>query len=153
MENTDINSAIEEKVAAYQAAELAKVQEKIERKAAALREKLAKEIEARRQAEQAQAEAMEKLAALPQQCGYSNAADLIRALSVLLTDKERAKLFAAPKKQACKTRRGPGNGLSDEERAEIAKLRAENVPTTEIAKKFNISINTVYSIKKAEAAQ
>lgn len=150
MDNTDMNSSIEEQVAAYQAAELAKVQEKIERKAAALREKLEKKMEALRQAEQAQAEAMEKLASLPQQYGYASVADLIRALGTLLSDKERAKIFAPGKKAVCsKTRRGPGNGLSDEERAEIARLRAEKVPTKEIAKKFNISVNTVYSIRKS----
>lgn len=142
-----INSTIEEKIAAFEAAELAKIQKKIERKKLALREKYEKEIEQ----ERARAEAMEKLSELPQQLGYKSVADLVRALGMLLSPKERSKIFAESKKEvSSKNRRGPGNGLSDDERAEIAKLRGENVPTTEIAKRFRISVNTVYSIKRTK---
>lgn len=152
MESMDyINSTIEEKIAAFEAAELAKIQKRIERKKLALREKYEKEIELRQQAEKAREEAMEKLSALPQQLGYESVADLVRALGMLLSKKERSKIFAESKKEVCsKNRRGPGNGLSAEERAEIAKLRGENVPTTEIAERFRISVNTVYSIKRAK---
>lgn len=150
MEDIDINSKIEQKIALYKANEYAKIEKRAQRKEAALRKKIAKEIEARRQAEKSRAEAMEKLADLPRQCGYKNVSELIRALGMLLTEKQRAKVFAANDKVPAKsTRRGPGNGLSDEERAEIAKMRTEGIATAEIAKKFNVSVNTVYSIKKA----
>lgn len=153
MESMDyINSTIEEKIAAFEAAELAKIQKRIERKKVALREKYEKEIELRLQAEKARAEALEKLSELPQQLGYGSVAELVRALGELLSPKERSKIFEeSKKKQLClKNRRGPGNGLSSEERAEIAKLRGENVSTAEIAKRFRISVNTVYSIKRAK---
>lgn len=152
MENNEIDSKINEQIAAFEAAELAKAQEKIERKKAAIRARLEKEMEEKREREQAVAALQEKLAKLPEELGYTSMVDLVRDLGKLLSPQQRGKLFAVEKKPEGKkcARRGPGNGLSDEERAEIAKLRAEGVSTKELAAKFNISVNTVYGIKKAK---
>ena len=94
MENNEIDSKINEQIAAFEAAELAKAQEKIERKKAAIRARLEKEIEEKREREQAVAALQEKLAKLPEELGYASMVDLVRDLGKLLSPQQRGKLFA-----------------------------------------------------------
>ncbi len=152
MENTDNTQQIDKELEALKEKLLADARKKIEKKSEALRAKIAKQVAARAACAQSKAELKAKALEVVAKSGFKNAAELLRAITPALPLSDRRKLGVTAPKQAV-TRRGPGKGLTPEERAEIYRLRQEGASAKEVAERFHLAVNTVYNMGKKPREQ
>ncbi len=155
METTNNNEIVEKELAEEEAKIIADAQKKIEKTRESRRAQIAKKVQEREAAALTKAQKKAKAQEIVEKSGCKSVNELLKAVLPLVSPMSLKKIMnpAAVKKVKASSRRGPGNGLTKEERINILKMKNSGVSPAEIAKKYGIAVNTVYNVKNKLSAE